>query len=126
MSKTLYDHAYTLAFSLKSNHPAGDDVTPRQLRTAILERLTTLSDDEILEAAGAPFDTYEVDPPVFDITPPPDPAAPRLSIRVDQLFNVELARQDEGLSVHVNSAHDNRPIAETWATDAQALKQENT
>lgn len=54
-----YDHAYTIAFSIKSHHPHGDDITPQQFRHAILARLAALVDNELLEAVGAPFDTYE-------------------------------------------------------------------
>lgn len=52
-----YDHAFTIAFSIKSNHPEGDDISPQQYRHAILSRLASLVDDELLEAVGMPIDT---------------------------------------------------------------------
>jgi hypothetical protein len=58
---TKYNHAYTMGFSLESNHETGDDVTATQARTAITQYLNNLSDNELLENLGYPFDTYEVD-----------------------------------------------------------------
>lgn len=60
---TRYDHAFTIAFSLVSSDPSGRDVTPSQLRAAILSRLESLADDELIEAVGAPYDSYEMDVP---------------------------------------------------------------
>ena len=54
-----YDHAFTIAFSMKSNHPEAEDITPQQFRHAILARLAAVVDDELLEAVGPPFDTYQ-------------------------------------------------------------------
>lgn len=56
-----YDHAFCIAFSLRSNHPEGDDITPLQYRQAILARLAGLVDDELLEAVGMPTDSYVVE-----------------------------------------------------------------
>lgn len=58
-----YDHAFTIAFSLVSSDPSGRDVTPAELGAAILTRLATLSDTELIEAVGAPYDSYEMDVP---------------------------------------------------------------
>jgi hypothetical protein len=55
----MYNHAYSIAFSVVSKHPEGDDITPQQFRHAILKSLAALVDDELMEALGAPFDTYE-------------------------------------------------------------------
>ena len=56
---TTYNHAFTLAFETPSSvHPTGEDVTPQQIRSAIQRRLQC-SDNELLEAVGVPFDTYE-------------------------------------------------------------------
>ncbi len=60
---TRYDHAFTIAFSLVSSNPSGCDVTPAELRAAILTRLASLADDELIEAVGAPYDSYEMDVP---------------------------------------------------------------
>lgn len=62
-----YDHAFTIAFSLVSSHPSGGDVTAAQLRAAIVTRLASLADDELSEAVGAPYDSYELDVPSEDI-----------------------------------------------------------
>jgi hypothetical protein len=55
-----YNHAFDIAFSLVSQHPTGEDVTADMLRNALQKRLDSMGDDEIMEAAGAPTDTYEV------------------------------------------------------------------
>ena len=60
---TRYDHAFTIAFSLVSSDPSGCDVAPAELRTAILTRLAALADNELIEAVGAPYDSYEMDVP---------------------------------------------------------------
>lgn len=68
-----YNHGYTLAFSVESKDPKGEDVSPQMLRAALLRRIDDLDiGDEWVEATGAPFDTYEVDesvrsPDVFQV-----------------------------------------------------------
>lgn len=61
----LYDHAFTIGFSLRSPHPKGDDVTPAMLKAALLKRIADLDATpegaEWIEAAGPPYDTYEVE-----------------------------------------------------------------
>lgn len=56
----VYDHAYDIAFSLRSCSADGSDVKARDIRSAIIERVASLTDDELLEATGAPFDSYEI------------------------------------------------------------------
>jgi len=58
---TIYDHAFDIAFSLRSQAADGSDVTATHLRSALLERLALLTDDELLEATGAPFDIYKAE-----------------------------------------------------------------
>jgi len=59
MPKT-YNHAYTFAVEIKnSGREDAEDVTGAQLRAALLERIDRLSDDDILEACDAPYDTFE-------------------------------------------------------------------
>jgi len=62
-SKTAtYNHAFEIAFSVPgSTCPNGTDVTAAQLIAALHERIRDLShsEDELLEAIGAPYDTYE-------------------------------------------------------------------
>jgi hypothetical protein len=57
----IYDHAFTIAFSVRSPFENGCKVAPQEFRHAILARLAALTDDELLEAVGMPFDTYEVE-----------------------------------------------------------------
>jgi len=57
-----YNHAFDIAFSLVSEHPTGEDVTEEQMRDAILDWVRwRYVRGELLEAVGAPFDTYEED-----------------------------------------------------------------
>ncbi|HEX2842066.1 hypothetical protein [Hyphomicrobium sp.] len=56
-----YDHAFTIAFSITSHHKDVDDIKPQQFRNAILARLASLVDDELLEAVGFPFDTFVIE-----------------------------------------------------------------
>lgn len=56
----LYNHAFTIAYSLTSKHPTGDDITQDQHLRALLLRIEDLIKcNEMLEAVGMPFDTYE-------------------------------------------------------------------
>ena len=57
-----FNHAFDLAFSLTSHDEEAEDVTAPILRHAIFRRLASLSDAELVEAVGAPFDTYQEDP----------------------------------------------------------------
>ena len=58
-----YNHAYTLAFEVKSKHADASDVTPAMLTAAILQRIAALQatplQEDILDACGTPFDTFE-------------------------------------------------------------------
>jgi hypothetical protein len=56
----VYDHAYDIAFSLRSCSADGSDVKARDIRSAIIERVASLTDDELHEATGAPFDSYQI------------------------------------------------------------------
>lgn len=54
-----YNHACSIAFSVVTAHPEGEDITQEKLVIAILSRLADLvKNNELLEAVGAPFDTY--------------------------------------------------------------------
>ena len=55
-----YNHAFTFAFSLENNSPDGVDTSADELRAAILNRLMNITDDEMIENVGLPFDTYEI------------------------------------------------------------------
>lgn len=55
-----YNHAFTVAFSINSDHPQGDDISADEFHQALVKRSQDLTRaDEWLEAVGAPFDTYE-------------------------------------------------------------------
>lgn len=64
-----YNHAYTIAFSLVSEHPEGEDVTAAMFSAALRKRADDLDatvtrsrpEGEWNEATGNPFDTYEED-----------------------------------------------------------------
>lgn len=54
-----YNHAFTIAFALETPHP-GDSVPADDIRDALRRRLHELNDDELVEAVGMPFETYNV------------------------------------------------------------------
>lgn len=56
-----YNHAFCLGFSVAgSTRQDGEDITTIQFVSALLKRITDLVDNnEMLEAVGAPMDTYE-------------------------------------------------------------------
>jgi hypothetical protein len=56
-----YNHAYSIAFEVYSQHESGDDVTPGMLYDALMRRIRSLGDLEWLEACGMPYDTHEED-----------------------------------------------------------------
>jgi len=56
--KNMYNHAFTIAFEVKSSNPHGEDLTGGELREALLRRVNELSDEEFVEACDAPFDSY--------------------------------------------------------------------
>ncbi len=56
-----YSHAFTIAFALISPDATGENVPARELRTAIQQRIDSITDDaELIEAVGLPYDTYQV------------------------------------------------------------------
>lgn len=58
--KTTYNHAYDMAFSRSgSTCEEGSDLTPALARELIKQRLDDLSDAELMEAIGAPFNSHE-------------------------------------------------------------------
>lgn len=59
-----YNHMFSIAFSLTSEHQEGDDVTPEMLQEAILLRVDDLMQHDpktLVEAVGMPEDTYEIE-----------------------------------------------------------------
>lgn len=136
----LFDHALSIAFSLRSEHPEGKDITPRLVRKAIHQRLMSLTDEEIPEATGAPFDTYEVDqsnlspipqhptaitaPTTFQI----DRAASDetyLSVNVAGVATVTIKRETEGIVVDIFPKGCREPAASTYAFDSDLVPDDN-
>lgn len=64
MTNKIYNHAFSIAFSLNTDYE-GDKVPAHELIAALEDRLKDLklNPDEILEAVGLPYDTYENDIP---------------------------------------------------------------
>lgn len=62
MTSKIYNHAFTIAFSLDTDYE-GDKVPAHELLNALEIRLLELkkNPDEIIEAVGLPYDTYEND-----------------------------------------------------------------
>lgn len=62
MTSKIYNHAFTIAFSLDTDYE-GDRVPAHELIAALEDRLKDLKQnpDEIIEAVGLPYDTYEND-----------------------------------------------------------------
>lgn len=62
MTSKIYNHAFTIAFSLETDYE-GDRVPAHELIAALEDRLKDLKQnpDEIIEAVGLPYDTYEND-----------------------------------------------------------------
>jgi hypothetical protein len=58
--KPKFNHAYTIAFEVSgSKDENGKDVTGKRLRSAIKQRLKSLTDEELADACEAPFDTHQ-------------------------------------------------------------------
>lgn len=58
-----FNHAFTFGFSLDSDDATGEHVPARELRTAIIAHLAALSDAELIENCGLPYDSYANDEP---------------------------------------------------------------
>ena len=56
----VYNHLYFLGFSVVNGSEEGEATTGAEARKAIMERLASLSDAELLEAIELPCDSYEV------------------------------------------------------------------
>lgn len=55
-----YNHAFSIAFSLNSDRKDGSDIPPERFAIALLRRVADLLEhDEMIEAVGAPDDTYD-------------------------------------------------------------------
>jgi hypothetical protein len=62
-----FNHAFTFGFALDSDDATGEHIPARQLRAAILKHLAGLSDAELIENCGLPFDSYAVDMPESEV-----------------------------------------------------------
>lgn len=56
-----YNHMYTIAFEVVNTSPDGEETTAEEIREAVLKRVNSIPDSEVLEAVGGPDDTYEED-----------------------------------------------------------------
>ncbi len=55
-----FNHAFTIAFSIVSDADDGSDISPEIFEKVIIERAKSLyREEQLIEAIGAPFDTYE-------------------------------------------------------------------
>jgi hypothetical protein len=57
-----YSHAYAICFTLENFDRTGESPSPAQLRSAIQQRLASLTDVELVEVVGLPHDTSKVPP----------------------------------------------------------------
>ena len=58
-----YNHAYTLAFSVETNHGPDEDVDPAEITRAVEQRISELNDEGGWdEHLGRPFDSFEIEP----------------------------------------------------------------
>ena len=55
----MFSHAFDFAFEVPSRRQDAADVTPEMLRQALIQRASSLSREELLEACSC-FDTAEV------------------------------------------------------------------
>ena len=54
-----YNHAYSISFSLVNTSEDGEKTKPSEVREALLKRLASIDDNELMECVGYPYDTYE-------------------------------------------------------------------
>lgn len=55
-----YDNAFSISFTIQGcRDPEGDTVTPQEFREAILLRLASINDQELIEAIGGAYDSAE-------------------------------------------------------------------
>ena len=55
-----YSHTYEISFDVLSDDGSASDITPQEVRAAILHRLFTLTDDDIIDVISK-FDTVDLD-----------------------------------------------------------------
>lgn len=58
-----FNLTYDIVFNVETSDPSGAATPAQHIREAIERRLAALSDDELIEAVGLPFDSYEVPKP---------------------------------------------------------------
>lgn len=92
----IYNHAFALAFEVRSPCKDGEAITPKEFQAALLQRIQGLMENpgEWSEALGAPFDTYEESDLAFDYTVgygEEGPSCPLCSSWVDQPLNIQEA-----------------------------------
>lgn len=107
-----YSHAFDFGFEVKTNHPS-DEVTAQELRSALLERINRISDQELLEACDC-FDSTtwlrgDQDTPFAEhlLSQPADPAP----IEILRLVTIE--EQEAWLTAHGFFVGERNPRANT-------------
>ena len=62
--KPKFNHAFSVGFSVISEHENDEEVTEKELLSGLLRRIADLIDNEgeIFEACGAAFDSFECEP----------------------------------------------------------------
>lgn len=55
-----YNHAFDIAFSIETDNE-GENVTADELREGLRKRLDGISDAELIESCGLPWNTYEIE-----------------------------------------------------------------
>lgn len=72
MSQPTYNHMYSIAFEIPgSTDPHGRDLTPQQIHDALVRRAKeALENNELIEAVGAPHDSYEEESSDLKSVPP--------------------------------------------------------
>jgi len=61
-----YDNAFTIAFTIQGcRDPEGETVTPQEFREAILLRLASIDDQELIEAIGGAYDSVAEGQPLY-------------------------------------------------------------
>lgn len=96
-----FNHAVSIAFSVISDDPEGEDFTPAMLKAALEARIRDLDNSpkqsEWIEAIGAPFDSYEEETP--------QPSMPKFKVFLQQYVErvaiVEVEASDAGMAAAI-------------------------
>ena len=119
--KKQYNHAFTICFSAITSHPEAEDITQAQMADAIRARLANLIEhDELLEAVGSPFDTFEMESDVSEA--PTEDGSERTHIELKGLGSLTIVRTDEGVIIDVHDQGQSESIASVGLLDEDFLE----